>query len=236
MCRDRVRLHSRHIQGGAGPQQPYPAVPTRFPGGKTSSLSRPPLTRPRIRRNADDRMDDALWERRHRLMYQAKLSAMYHQRRERRYDFWDRATKAVAAIGGLAAVTSLLSRGQIELVAASIAIVAVLSMVFDFSGRVRLHADYANRFRELQAELVSCGDDLRDPQCARLEAELVKAEKGEPRPLSGLVLLCQNDIAIAEGQPEKVQKLARWRRPFVHLFDMNLATSLPTVRATSGDK
>ena len=40
------------------------------------------------------------------------------------------------------------------------------------------------------------------------------------RELSGLVVACQNELAIAAGQTDKVWPLRWWERPLMHFIDL----------------
>lgn len=166
-------------------------------------------------------MDDHIWGERHKLLFRVRLSSMYHQKRARWFDAWDRVFKAIAVIGGGAAVSSLLPAGGISVAAATVAVTSTLSLVFNLSGKARDHSDLAQLFRGLQAEIVEKGE-LTDSDIATFEARIVRAEIRESRPLATLVAVCQNELAIAEGQPEKVVTIGLWRRALMHFVDSPL--------------
>lgn len=50
---------------------------------------------------------DYYWSRRHEILWRISLSTLYHRRRERFFDTWDRVVKAVSIIGGSAALAKL---------------------------------------------------------------------------------------------------------------------------------
>jgi len=175
-----------------------------------------------------ERVDPELWKRRHELLYEIDLSMLYHRKRERIFDSMDRLGKAVAVVGGSAAVAKFLesgsdaggSSGLLMTLAALIAITSALSLVFGFSERARRHAELAKAFGEVGTQLARAGQtrfDERDlDQC---EVKIRSLEATEPASLGALVRICQNEIAIAQGQPDFVSRV-RWReRIFAHIWD-----------------
>ena len=107
----------------------------------------------------DDTVDPYLWDRRHRLLYEIDLSTLYHRKRERWFDTWDRLSKAIALIAGTAAFSRAIGESWVtSAVAALVAVTSSLSLVLAFSEKARRHAEFARSFCELGAELAKKGE------------------------------------------------------------------------------
>lgn len=76
-----------------------------------------------------DAQRDHLWNLRHAALYRCQLSTRYHRRRERFFDWMDRAANAAALIGGSAAFAAA---GQPEIMVAPPWYKRVLAQVVDF--------------------------------------------------------------------------------------------------------
>lgn len=162
-----------------------------------------------------------LWDRRHGLLYRVQLSVLYHQKRERYFDACDKIAKAIAIIGGSAALSRMGGPDLILYVAAVITITSTLSLVFGFSDRSKRHSELARSFRQLEAEI--CGKGERDFTEADLNAWTAKErtlEGSEPPALGALVILCQNELAMAQGQQDKIVRISWLRRTLAHVLDI----------------
>jgi hypothetical protein len=168
----------------------------------------------------DEEENDYLWKRRHDALYRAELSAMYHRKREWFYARLDSVAKAIAIIGGSAALANLGGAELVKWTAAIITVTSTLSLVFDLSGKARLHGDLASRFINLLAQIHERGErSFGEDDVTRWIVTLCEAETAEPLTLSTLVILCQNQLAQAAGQLDKVIHLPWWRRITAHLID-----------------
>lgn len=168
-----------------------------------------------------------LWKRRHEILYRIELSALYHQKRERFFELCDKLAKAMAVIGGSAALANLGGASMVKVAAAIITVTSTLSLVLGFSDRARRHAEFARSFRELEGEVVALGErDFAEPDLNAWMARTRALESTEPPALSALVRLCQNELALAQGHPESVHPVAMHQRYLAHLFDFSAASSV----------
>lgn len=159
---------------------------------------------------------DILWQQRHPVLYRVELSILYHQKRERFFEICDKLAKAVAVIGGSAAWAKL----GLEVAAPLITVTSTMSLVFNLSERSKRHSELSRNFRQLEAEIVLKGEDGFDQNDINIWASKVRSlESSEPPALSTLVRICQNELAIASGQPEKVVEICCIKRLLAHFFD-----------------
>lgn len=164
---------------------------------------------------------DDLLDRCHAIRYRIELSILYHQKRERFFDVLDKVAKATAVIGGSAALAKVADGDWLMVIAAFITVSSTLSLVFGFSERSRRHSELARSLRELDA--IACETDqqkLDDQQVGILESKARRLEISEPAALSALVVLCQNELAIAQNQPDKIIHQPLWVRWMAHFFDL----------------
>ena len=168
-----------------------------------------------------EHVDAYLWDRRHRLLYEINLSTLYHRKRERWFDAWDRLGKAIALIAGTAAFSRAIGESWVTtVVAALVAITSSLSLVFAFSEKARRHAEFARSFCEIGAELAKKGErDFEEEDLSECDAKIQSLEAQEPASLGALVRLCQNEIAIAQGHPQRVTPIGFFQRFFAHVWD-----------------
>lgn len=167
-----------------------------------------------------------LWEKRHAVLYRTELSTLYHQKRERFFALWDKLTNAIGVIGGSAALASLSKPDLLAWIALAITSVSALALVIGFSDRSRMHADLAKNFRQLEAEIIRCGErDFTEEQLYSWESATRMLESSEPPALGALVILCQNELARAQGHEDKIIKMNRIQRILSHIFDFSLATN-----------
>jgi hypothetical protein len=161
-----------------------------------------------------------LWGKRHNVLYKSELSTLYHRKRERFFDFWDRVITAIAIIGGSAAYANVGGPDAVKLAAATIAVTSTISLVFAFAARARTHAGLAQRFLELQARIVGRGErDFSESDVNEWESVFATLETQEPPTLSSLVRACQNELARARGDYGKIVPIRFWHRLTMHFFD-----------------
>ncbi|NYT26385.1 hypothetical protein H0A73_22585 [Alcaligenaceae bacterium] len=166
--------------------------------------------------------DDECWEERERLVYIAQMNRLYHHREERFFSILDRTSKALALIAGSAAASTLLGSEVSKAWAGfAVACVTLPALVFAWSDRARLHAELASDYTHLEAEIEGAGV-LDWPKLDAIKARLVSVGAKESPELASLIVACQNELAIAAGQPDKVKPLDWKRRWFKHFFSMPL--------------
>lgn len=161
-------------------------------------------------------IEDALDAVRFRIAF----SIRYHERRSRWYDWWDRAAKAIALVGGAATVAQVIGPGEPQLwVAAAITISSALSLVFGYADKARVHFDLKRRYCALEARIIEAGDAT--PEAVRRhEAEISLIEADEPPTLAALVQICQNEVAQARGQLEHVHPVGPLTALLADLLDL----------------
>ena len=162
-----------------------------------------------------------LWERRHQIVFRAELSALYHQKRERFFEFLDKITKAVSVFGGSAALMKASSESTIVYLAAAITFASVVSLVFGFSDKARRHADLSGRYRSIIAEITGTGERDFDEEHIKLWDRQVRlVEVNEPPTLATLARLCQYELALSAGQEKTVRPVSWHEKLLMHFFDM----------------
>ena len=165
-----------------------------------------------------------LWDKRHAVLYRTEVSTLYHQKRERFFAVCDKLGNAVGVIGGSAALASLTNQGLLAFIALAITIVSSIALVFGFSDRARRHADLAKDLRQLEACIVRCGErDFLEKDILSWEADARMLESREPPALGALVVLCQNELARAQGHIDHVVRLNWMQRSLAHFFDFNVS-------------
>ncbi|MFA6312647.1 MAG: hypothetical protein WC681_14285 [Sterolibacterium sp.] len=169
-------------------------------------------------------MDDVdfsyLWDKRHETLYRVELSILYHKKRERFFEVCDKLAKAIAVIGGSAAFAQLGGAEVMAYVGAGIVATSTLSLVFGLSDRSRRHAELAMNFRQIEAEIVARGErDFTETEVSVWASKVRMLESSEPAALGALVTICQNELAIAQGQPNKIVTVPLMHRALAHLID-----------------
>lgn len=170
----------------------------------------------------DTDRNDRAWNRRHDALYRAQLSTLYHQKRERFFDTFDKIAKAVAIVGGSAALAKFASPEMVQCIALAIASSSALSLVFGFSDRSKKHAELSRNFKLVEADILSKGEhDFTEADVYAWESKERLIETGEPAALGALVIICQNELAIAADQRDKVAPIPIRMRLFAHILDFS---------------
>jgi hypothetical protein len=163
---------------------------------------------------------DANWESRFVIIYKCRLSALYHRKRERFFSLLDKLTTAFALIAGAGAMTDLLSTAENKAIAGAIVVAVTLpGIVFSWADKSRSFALLAAKFIALEAEIESAG--VLDAEALdKFRAKALLLEMEEPPQLSVLTRICQNEIALASGNFDKVTKIPSWQRYLAQWLDM----------------
>lgn len=165
------------------------------------------------------RQSEYHWAARHEALYRVELSVLYHQKREKFFDVFDKFAKIMSVLGGAVVIARVLSPDQLTGVAALSTVSSAVSLVFGLSDKAKRHSELAKNFRRLEADIHSKGvTTFTDLDIASWNAKIRELEAGEPAPLATLTMLCQNKLAIAQNQPEKVIKINLFKKIFSHLF------------------
>lgn len=170
-------------------------------------------------------MDDAvdLLARRHELIYCLKLGVSYHRKRERFFDMCDKGTKTLTVILGGSLLATYI-KDIAPIIGAAVSAVGLLALVYGYTDKKQKHKELADAFSELYAKVEAAG---RAPASSALDgwlSELHKLNAKEPPCLGTLVVLCQNEIAIAEGKPESVVPVNGFKKFFANFSDFHVAT------------
>ena len=169
-------------------------------------------------------------DKRYDLLFRLAFSARYHQRRESFYEFWDKFAKAIAVIGGAAAISTLLDRWHPDIktwIAAVITFTSTLSLVFGLSQKARLHLELRRRYGLLESRLISLADGDME-SLKKIESEISLIESDEPPILATLVQLCQNEVARAWDRPDHIHNVQLLKRLFANFFDLEASGRLNT--------
>lgn len=169
----------------------------------------------------NDHRDDYLWGQRWEIVHHVRLSSLYHAKRERFFDLMDKASKAIAAIGGAAAVAQLMtSQPDARIwVAAVVSVVSILALVFGFSQKARKHGELSRDFTKLWSQIEEVGPYPGEDRLHKFKAQILGLEASEPAAMHALVKRCENQIALASGHPEDVQPLPIWESCLMHFWD-----------------
>jgi hypothetical protein len=156
------------------------------------------------------------------LLWDIRLSALYHLKRERFLDGVDRAAKAISALSGAAAFAQIRTDPVLGMwLTAGIAVVATLSLVYSPATKARRHAELARDMKRLEAEIVRAGAALEAAELARLRGKFHEIESGEPAALGALVTQCHNELASGIGQRASITPLPWHQRLLKNWFDFD---------------
>lgn len=185
-----------------------------------------------------DEAADHRWGRRHRMLQRVEISTLYHRRRERFFDKWDKLTNVTALIAGSTAFGQALSSPEIVQVAGAItALAAIVALVYGFAEKARRHASFAAEFKTLEGDIRASGEEPSTKQLDDWEARIARIESGEGAPMRALVVICQNEIATAQGNMKYVTPLPGHVRLLAQYFDFDVSRfDPPAVKDKSFDE
>ncbi len=164
---------------------------------------------------------DYLWKRRDSVLYKARMSSLYHGKRERFLDLADKLGKAIAVIGSSAALWKIANPAILAWVLVPVAAWSALSLVFSLSDRAKRHAELGRQWRELIASIEARGErEFTERDVSKWTADAANLEAAEPPALAALVTQCQNQIHIADGHPECVHSIGLLPRALMHILDL----------------
>lgn len=169
--------------------------------------------------------------KRHDLLHRLELSALYHQKRSRFFDRVDKLATFVAVAGSTSAVALVMGADENSRLyigfSALVALVSTVSLVFVPSSKARDHHGFARDYRHLMAELQLEGDNPRREVLDQLCAKCAQLEAEEPAAMSGVVVDCENLLAMSRtGRP--VVQQPRWQRWLMHLWDFRPPLAEPS--------
>jgi hypothetical protein len=155
--------------------------------------------------------DEALWARRHQVLYMARVSFSYHRKRQRFFDLLGKATQAMTVLLGASLLGETVKAYQ-PLVASAISGLGLLALVFGYGDRKQTHKELAESYASLQATVEEAGQhDFTAIQLDTWAAALSRLNAKEPPTLYALTTLCEYEQSVAEGHPDHVKR-PPWNR------------------------
>ncbi len=135
--------------------------------------------------------------------------ARYHEDREAFFARLHKATMLVAVLGGTASFAFV---KQFLIFAALVTIAGVIDLVFDVSGKARLHSALRRRIYDVLAQAEDPSRDL-----AALKEQAARVYADEPPCMHAVHALAYNAAMQAFGRPEKFQfPISNWHRALRH--------------------
>jgi hypothetical protein len=175
-------------------------------------------------RSAQDEWLDHLWQRRYRLIYRARLSVLYHLKRARFFDGFDKFASIATALTATSAVVTLLQDQVVfnKWLALGTAALSLVPIIYNPAQHARHHTELVGRFRAVLAQMERAGESWTEDQCNQFGAQIVEIEAAEPDPLGALVAECQNQLGLALPPEQRAKEvpLTFWHHLFKHFFDM----------------
>ena len=169
------------------------------------------------------------------LLWSVQRSARYHARRQAFFDTWRRVTAALGVIFGSAAAVDLLhastSQGHSVGIAAAfvVAVASALDLVVGTSDMAWQHRELRKRFLELECQIRRCPDKPRPEELARWREFRIGIEADEPPTYVAVDLLCENELARANGAGDRA-KLNPWERATAHWLKWHDLASIAAER------
>lgn len=176
-----------------------------------------------------------LWDEQEALIHRVCVSAAYHGRRERFFNLWERflqaftAITATAAFADLSVKDSTTTKWFLFLAAAA----SIVPLVANLAGNAQRHGQLKTGFKSLLATIYAAGTELTEPQILAFKSKVSELESGEPAPMPGVIILCQNEIAARERKA--VYPLTIWERCWMHYYPFDGAEIVDRARRKAVD-
>jgi hypothetical protein len=130
----------------------------------------------------------------------------YHQDRERYFARWHKIAMFVVVLGGAATFAPVIRQYWIGGIAVTLA--GLLDLVFDVSGKARLHASLRRRIYDILADSQDGNIDL-----AKLKKRAIDVYADEPPCMHAVNALAHNSAMGSFERPMKLRmKIAWWQR------------------------
>lgn len=162
-------------------------------------------------------------DRHHEAVYMSKLGFLYHRKRERFFDLCDKLTKSLTVLLGASLLATYI-REYVPFVGVTVSGIGLLALVFGYSDRKQKHKELAEAYAVLQSTIASLGSKYEESDLNKWHNELQQLNAKEPPTLGTLVVLCQNEIAIAEGKNASIVKINPYKVLFANWRDFHTAT------------
>lgn len=178
-----------------------------------------------------DATRDYQWKRYSDLRYRIELSILYHRRRGRFLCVLGKLVKCALVLSALhLAALVLLSmvipagdagRVLVEGFLWVLFMAMIYCMTNDLQEGVRTHKQLTCAHYALLTEMVAAGRYAFENavQLDRWEVQFYDIERSEPAVLTALMILCENQLKIVRGQPDKVVPLNWGQRLLAQLYD-----------------
>ncbi|WP_124076466.1 hypothetical protein [Burkholderia gladioli] len=177
----------------------------------------------------DNGPSDGAWTRRHDVLYHTEMSALYHQKRERFFELWDKLTKAFSLIGGSAALYKASDPSVVAVIAVAITTGSALSLVFGFSERARRHSELSREFKNLIADIFKIGPfQFTEENINQWNEARYRIDAKEPPALGLLVQICQNEMAVSQNQSHNIVPIKFGMRLIAHFIDWPVPSQIKT--------
>jgi hypothetical protein len=152
----------------------------------------------------------------------ARMSVLYHRRRQLWLERWDTGAKVLAIFSSAAVLYS--DKYQITALAVVVAVLTALVtmgvVVGGASRKAVLHSTLASRWSDVRADLARAGDDASELR--KIQEKMAQISREEPPELGAQVRLCQIEVLRADGVPEAELPQVPWfHRWFAHWIDFN---------------
>ncbi|MGP8432971.1 hypothetical protein [Paraburkholderia fungorum] len=174
---------------------------------------------------------DYQWKRYSDLRYRIELSILYHRKRGRFLYVLGKLGKGASVLSALHVAAAVLLSMVIPAVDAGRVLVegfvwalctaVIFCVAKDSSEYACTHKQLTRAYYALLMAMVAAGRDAFESatQLDRWEVQIYSIERGEPAVMTALIVLCENQIKIARGQPDKVVPLSWGQRTLAQLYD-----------------
>jgi len=165
------------------------------------------------------------WKRRNKIVYQARVSALYHLKRERFFQSNDKLITFLTAVAATSAVGFVLKKVEWLDVGVGVvtAVLALVPAVYNPADLARRHGQAAAEFRRLLADAERAGEHWTVDLCDEFSARILDLEAVEPAALSALVIVCENHLKIAAGNSAARVRLNWCESLFKQWYDFDAA-------------
>ena len=156
-----------------------------------------------------------------RLRFDIGKSQRYHQYRSGFFSTLNDVSVAASLMAGSAVMAQVIKYNEYLVLGSGLVVVAasVLSLVFKWSDKARLHEGLYRRYTGLLAKMTRLGTDMTEKDIDRLTAKFHAIETDEPREKKMLTVICHNEQCSRCGVGGKLP--VRWYQSwFAQLTDL----------------
>jgi hypothetical protein len=142
------------------------------------------------------------------LVYQLRLSCMYHKKRAAFFDHWVRWPQLIALLSSSAAVVQLWRQVGTQVFELSLlaAIGSAIGVVFSPSSRLHLHNELSREFGKILSSAELVGPRATREQINGWMSQRTSAEMREPPQMTALVEHCQYEISLSDVGHERMPR------------------------------